>query len=179
MFVYTSAKKEYAEKILDILDPKRMLFRHRLYQQNCTCVLGHYVKDLGVLERDLAKTVVLDNAPHTYPYHLMNVLPIKSWSGNDEDKELQKLIPCLERLSGADDFREVLKRRTDHFHRLLSEDWEKASDHPYPGMCLIVNMNWIFVYYPCPSVWSLLISNMYSWDRFPHYHSAEQNIPNS
>ncbi|XP_071200971.1 CTD small phosphatase-like protein 2-A isoform X3 [Salvelinus alpinus] len=102
MFVYTSAKKEYAEKILDILDPKRRLFRHRLYQQDCTCVLGHYVKDLGVLERDLAKTVVLDNAPHTYPYHLMNVLPIKSWSGNDDDKELQKLIPCLERLSGAD-----------------------------------------------------------------------------
>ncbi|CAB1324534.1 unnamed protein product [Coregonus sp. 'balchen'] len=115
-------EKEYAEKILDILDPKRRLFRHRLYQQDCTCVLGHYVKDLGVLERDLAKTVVLDNAPHTYPYHLMNMLPIKSWSGDNDDKELQKLIPCLERLSGADDFREVLKRRTDHFHRLLSED---------------------------------------------------------
>ncbi|XP_038856442.1 CTD small phosphatase-like protein 3 isoform X1 [Salvelinus namaycush] len=122
MFVYTSAKKEYAEKILDILDPKRRLFRHRLYQQDCTCVLGHYVKDLGVLERDLAKTVVLDNAPHTYPYHLMNMLPIKSWSGDKEDKELQKLIPYLERVSGTDDCREVLKRRTDHFHRLLSED---------------------------------------------------------
>ncbi|XP_019904814.1 CTD small phosphatase-like protein 3 isoform X2 [Esox lucius] len=122
MFIYTSAKKDYAEKILDILDPKRRLFRHRLYQQDCTCVLGHYVKDLGVLERDLAKTVVLDNAPHTYPYHLMNMLPIKSWSGDEGDRELQKLIPYLERLSGADDFREVLKRRTDHFHRLLSED---------------------------------------------------------
>ncbi|XP_020335942.1 CTD small phosphatase-like protein 3 isoform X2 [Oncorhynchus kisutch] len=109
MFVYTSAKKEYAGKILDILDPKRRLFRHRLYQQDCTCVLGHYVKDLGVLERDLAKT-------------LMNMLPIKSWSGDKEDKELQKLIPYLERVSGTDDCREVLKRRTDHFHRLLSED---------------------------------------------------------
>ncbi|KAL1023257.1 hypothetical protein UPYG_G00038360 [Umbra pygmaea] len=122
MFVYTSAKKEYAEKILDILDPRRRLFRLCLYQQDCTCLLGHYVKDLSVLERDLAKTVVLDNAPHTYPYHLINMLPIKSWSGDKEDKELQKLIVYLERLSGADDFREVLKRRTDHFHRLLSED---------------------------------------------------------
>lgn len=122
MFVYTSAKKEYAEKILDILDPRRQLFRHRLYQEDCTCVLGHYVKDLEVLERDLAKTVVLDNAPHTYPYHLMNMIPIKSWSGEKEDKELHKLIPYLERLSGADDLRSVLKRRTDHFHRLLSED---------------------------------------------------------
>ncbi|XP_076009769.1 CTD small phosphatase-like protein 3 [Genypterus blacodes] len=121
LFVYTSAKKEYGEKIVDILDPQRKLFRYRLYQEDCACVLGHYVKDLSVLERDLTKTVVLDNAPHTYPYHLMNTLPIKSWSGS-EDRELQKLIPYLEKLSAAEDFREVLKRRKDHFHRLLSED---------------------------------------------------------
>ncbi|XP_071395842.1 CTD small phosphatase-like protein 2 [Centroberyx affinis] len=122
MFVYTSAKKQYAEKILDVLDPRRKLFRHRLYQEDCSCVLGHYVKDLGVLGRDPAKTVVLDNAPHTYPYHLMNTIPIKSWSGAQEDRELQRLVPYLEKLSAAEDFRELLKRRKDHFHRLLSED---------------------------------------------------------
>ncbi|XP_034035966.1 CTD small phosphatase-like protein 3 [Thalassophryne amazonica] len=122
LFVYTCAKKDYAEKILDILDPQRKLFRHRLYQEDCACVLGHYIKDLSILERDLAKTVVLDNAPHTYPYHLMNTIPIKSWSGEEEDRELQKLIPYLEKLSTAEDFREVLKKRKDHFHRLLSED---------------------------------------------------------
>ncbi|KAE8294033.1 CTD small phosphatase-like protein 2 [Larimichthys crocea] len=122
LFVYTCAKKEYAEKILNILDPQRKLFRHRLYQDDCACVLGHYIKDLSVLGRDLAKTVVLDNAPHTYPYHLMNTVPIKSWSGESEDRELQKLIPSLEKLSAAEDFREVLKKRKDHFHRLLSED---------------------------------------------------------
>ncbi|XP_075944309.1 CTD small phosphatase-like protein 3 [Anarhichas minor] len=122
LFVYTCAKKEYAEKILDILDPQRKLFRHRLYQDDCACVLGHYIKDLGVLGRDLAKTVVLDNAPHTYPYHLMNTIPIKSWSGESEDRELQKLVPYMEKLSAAEDFREVLKKRKDHFHRLLSED---------------------------------------------------------
>lgn len=122
MFVYTSAKKGYAEKILDILDPQRKLFRHRLYQEHCACVLGHYIKDLAVLERELSKTVVLDNAPYTYPYHLMNTVPISSWKGEPEDRALQRLIPYLEKLSGADDFRDVLKRRKDHFHRLLSED---------------------------------------------------------
>lgn len=133
LFVYTCAKKEYAEKILDILDPQRKLFRyellplvfcklgawvqrradshcccvacseirhgllqmfpltfcpchtmrtvnvsftcdfsgrHRLYQDDCACVLGHYIKDLSILGRDLKKTVVLDNAPHTYPYNV-------------------------------------------------------------------------------------------------------------
>ncbi|XP_056122500.1 CTD small phosphatase-like protein 2 [Rhinichthys klamathensis goyatoka] len=122
MFVYTSAKKEYAEKIVDILDPNKKLFRHRLYQDDCACVLGHYIKDLTVLERDLSKTVILDNAPHTFPYHLMNMIPIKSWIGDQEDRELQKLIPYMEKLVHADDFRNVLKKRTDHFHRLLSED---------------------------------------------------------
>ncbi|XP_035508621.1 CTD small phosphatase-like protein 2-A [Morone saxatilis] len=122
LFVYTCAKKEYAEKILNILDPQRKLFRHRLYQDDCACVLGHYIKDLNILGRDLAKTVVLDNAPHTYPYHLMNTVPIKSWSGESADRELQKLVPSMEKLSAAEDFREVLKKRKDHFHRLLSED---------------------------------------------------------
>ncbi|XP_063056211.1 CTD small phosphatase-like protein 3 [Engraulis encrasicolus] len=122
MFIYTSAKKEYAEKIVDILDPKRKLFRHRLYQEHCCCVLGHYVKDLSLLERDPMKTVILDNAPHTYPYHLMNMIPVKSWLGDQDDKELQRLIPHLQKLADAEDVREVLKRRTDHFHRLLSED---------------------------------------------------------
>ncbi|XP_026861308.2 CTD small phosphatase-like protein 2 [Electrophorus electricus] len=122
MFVYTSAKKEYAEMIVGILDPKKKLFRYRLYQDDCACVHGHYIKDLAVLERDLSKTVILDNAPHTFPYHLTNMIPIKSWCGDQEDKELQRLIPYLEKLVQADDFRTVLKRRTDPFHRLLSED---------------------------------------------------------
>ncbi|XP_056271188.1 CTD small phosphatase-like protein 3 isoform X2 [Pseudoliparis swirei] len=122
LFVYTCAKKEYAEKILNILDPQRKLFRHRLYQDDCACVLGHYIKDLSILGRDPSKTVVLDNAPHTYPYQLMNTIPISSWSGAPADRELQKLVPYMEKLSAAEDFREVLKKRKDHFHRLLSED---------------------------------------------------------
>ncbi|XP_060796551.1 CTD small phosphatase-like protein 3 isoform X2 [Neoarius graeffei] len=122
MFVYTSAKKEYAEMIVDILDPRKKIFRHRLYQDDCACVLGHYIKDLAVLERDLSKTVILDNAPHTFPYHLVNTISIKSWCGDKEDQELQRLIPYLEKLTQANDFRTVLKRRTDHFHNLLTED---------------------------------------------------------
>ncbi|KAJ8274035.1 hypothetical protein COCON_G00086600 [Conger conger] len=122
MFVYTSAKREYAEKIVDLLDPQKNLFRHRLYQEDCLCIQGHYVKDLGLLQRDLSKTVVLDNAPHTFPYHVMNMIPIRSWAGEADDRELLKLTPYLERLSDTGDFRQVLKRRADHLHRLLSED---------------------------------------------------------
>ncbi|MBN3314697.1 CTL2B protein, partial [Atractosteus spatula] len=122
IFVYTSAKKEYAEKILDILDPQKRLIRHRLYQEDCLCIMGHYIKDLTILNRDLAKTVIVGNDPYTFPYHLMNMIPIQRWTGNKDDKALPKLVPYLEKLSDTRDFRRVLKRRTDNFRGLLSED---------------------------------------------------------
>lgn len=31
----------------------------------------------------------------------MNTIPIKSWSGESEDRELQKLIPTMEKLTAA------------------------------------------------------------------------------
>lgn len=34
----------------------------------------------------------------------MNTIPIKSWSGDQDDKELQKLIPYLEKLVHAVSF---------------------------------------------------------------------------
>uniref|UniRef100_A0AAV2MMZ2 Mitochondrial import inner membrane translocase subunit TIM50 n=1 Tax=Knipowitschia caucasica TaxID=637954 RepID=A0AAV2MMZ2_KNICA len=66
LFVFTCSKRVYAEKVLDVLDPHKKLFRHRLYQEDCSCVLGHYIKDLRVLGRDLRTTVVLDNSLHTH-----------------------------------------------------------------------------------------------------------------
>ncbi|MGH0172809.1 UNVERIFIED_CONTAM: hypothetical protein FKN15_066671 [Acipenser sinensis] len=99
IFVYTSAKKEYADEILDLVDPQKKLVRHRLYQEDCFCVQGHYIKDLAVLKRDLAKAVIVGNTPYTFPYQLMNMIPIPSWYGNKADQELQKLIPDLEKLS--------------------------------------------------------------------------------
>ncbi|XP_041085613.1 CTD small phosphatase-like protein 2-A [Polyodon spathula] len=122
IFVYTSAKREYADEILDLVDPQKKLVRHRLYQEDCFCVQGHYIKDLTVLKRDLAKAVIVGNTPYTFPYQLMNMIPIPSWYGNKADQELQKLIPDLEKLSETDDFQVVLKRRADQLHRLLSED---------------------------------------------------------
>lgn len=34
-------------------------------------------------------------------FQLMNTIPIKSWSGEPQDRELQKLIPSMEKLSAA------------------------------------------------------------------------------
>ncbi|XP_078524664.1 ADAMTS-like protein 5 isoform X2 [Lissotriton helveticus] len=120
MFVFTTAKKEYAEKVLDVLDPQRKLIRHRLFQEDCVCFLGHYIKNLKVLQRDLAKTVILDDAPHTCPYQNFNRIPVKSWLGDPEDEELLRLIPVLEKMTQVDDVRTEISQRF-HCGELLAE----------------------------------------------------------
>uniref|UniRef100_A0A8C5P8C7 Mitochondrial import inner membrane translocase subunit TIM50 n=1 Tax=Leptobrachium leishanense TaxID=445787 RepID=A0A8C5P8C7_9ANUR len=105
IFVYTTAKKAYAEKILDILDPRKKLIRHRLFQDQCVSVDGHYLKDLRVIQRDLAKTVALDTNPHNFPFQKTNRIPVKKWTGSKMDKELMSLLPVLKDLTLVDDVR--------------------------------------------------------------------------
>ncbi|XP_068127325.1 CTD small phosphatase-like protein 2-A isoform X2 [Hyperolius riggenbachi] len=120
IFIYTTAKKEYGEQILEILDPQKTLIRHRLYQEDCICISGTYVKDLNVLRRDLAKTVALETLDYSLPYHLTNRFPVQHWTGNKDDEELLLLLPELEHLTHVDDVRLVISHQ---FHlNQLDED---------------------------------------------------------
>lgn len=111
IFVFTTAKKEYAQTILEILDPQKKLIRHRLYQDHCVCVSGYYVKDLNVLHRDLAKTVALDAVAYTLPFHLTNRIPVRRWMGNQTDRELLSLLPVLEQMTREEDVRQVISHQ--------------------------------------------------------------------
>ncbi len=69
--VYTAALPIYADPVLDVLDPNKTIFRHRLYRHNCTRPIklkGQYCKDLRVLGRDLSNIVLVDNNPIVF-YH--------------------------------------------------------------------------------------------------------------
>lgn len=70
IIVFTAAEQSYADKIIDLLDPERKFIKHRLYRDSCMVFNSLFVKDLNVLGRDLAKTLIVDNNPSAFAFHV-------------------------------------------------------------------------------------------------------------
>ncbi|NWT45906.1 CTL2B protein, partial [Chroicocephalus maculipennis] len=109
--IFTTAKQDYAKKVLDVLDPKKKLIRLCLSQQDCLCAHGCYWKDLTHLGRDLAKMVALDHTIQGFPAQADNWISVPRWWGDPRDEELLHLVPLLGQLGQAVRTREMGRGR--------------------------------------------------------------------
>ncbi|KAF7360863.1 NIF-domain-containing protein [Mycena sanguinolenta] len=105
--VWTAALSQYANLVLDRLDPHQSV-AHRLFRQSCFLHKGAYVKDLSQLGRPLADTIILDNSPVSFLFHPHNSVPVSSWFNDPHDGELTDLIPFLLDLAFVADVRGIL-----------------------------------------------------------------------
>ena len=106
LIIYTASVPTYATPIINKLGP----ISHSLFRNHCSVYHNTFVKDLSLLGRDLAKTIIIDNSPSAYSLQPENAIPIKTWIGDITDKELIKLIPILKDMSEVNDVREHIKK---------------------------------------------------------------------
>lgn len=104
LVVYTASLSVYADPVLDLLDPARHIV-HRLFREHCVLANEVFVKDLGLLGRELKNVIIVDNSPPCYALQPENGIPIKTWIDDFEDDMLFRLIPLLRVLSKVEDVR--------------------------------------------------------------------------
>jgi len=89
--LFTSSRRDYAEKVLQILDPHFDLFSIRLYRENCVKIEGVWVKDLRVMGDNTNKFFLVDNNLYCSALNLQQHIPILSFTGCINDGELDGL----------------------------------------------------------------------------------------
>ena len=105
--VFTASTPQYADSIVDYLDPTGELIQHRFYRGSCVRTEGgEYIKDLRVFKNiELKNILLVDNAAYSFGLQLANGIPIASFKEDPEDQEFDYLIPHLETCAQYDDVR--------------------------------------------------------------------------
>lgn len=116
--VFTASVQNYADYILDILDPEGELISHRLYRRHCDLRENIYIKDLSKLARDLSRTLIVDNNADNFQLQPDNGILIKSWYGEEGDQALKNLGPLLEEIAvdGDEDVRVSMKKIGERYN---------------------------------------------------------------
>eukprot|EP00826_Nyctotherus_ovalis_P054331 TRINITY_DN7107_c0_g2_i1.p1 TRINITY_DN7107_c0_g2~~TRINITY_DN7107_c0_g2_i1.p1 ORF type:complete len:343 (+),score=32.84 TRINITY_DN7107_c0_g2_i1:418-1446(+) len=109
LVIYTASVPKYALPIIGKLNASGLI-SHCLFRNHCSICNNTFVKDLSLLGRDLSKTVIIDNSPSAYALQPENAIPIKTWTGDQSDKELMRLIPILKELNSAHDVRDYIQK---------------------------------------------------------------------
>ena len=111
VIVFTASHQNYADAILDHLDPTGTLIQHRLYRPSCVKTEeGVYIKDLRVINRDLKDLVLIDNAVFSFGFQLDNGIPIAAYREGATDVEFLSLKNFLDELRKAKDVRKIISR---------------------------------------------------------------------
>jgi Dullard-like phosphatase family protein len=110
--VFTAAMPEYANPVLDILDPNHTKFTSRLYRDSCQLTQnGIYVKNLSVLQKNEARIVLIDNNPISFIPNPSNGILVKSFYNDASDDTLLNVLEILDELDDCEDVRPYLDKK--------------------------------------------------------------------
>jgi len=110
--VYTASLNKYADPLLDLLDPQRVI-RARLFRESCVYYEGNYVKDMSLIDRDLTQAIIVDNSPSSYIFHPENAIDCSSFIDDPADRELDQIGAFLTGIKDVKDVRNLAPKWRD------------------------------------------------------------------
>ena len=112
IYIFTSARKEYAEKIMSCLDPEMKIFNGALHRKHCFLTKqGNYIKDLRIVSnKDLNDMLIIDDLAHSFAFQVDNGIPILPFSNDPNDCELKYLAKYLLKIAKCKNLRETNKQ---------------------------------------------------------------------
>lgn len=123
LFVFTASKKEYADSVLDYIDPGRKYIKHCFYREDCIGIKDKiFIKDLRIFtNRRLEDIVMLDNSMYSFVNQLSNGVLINSFYDNEQDTELYNVMGYLEKyIANTEDVR-VANNQIFGFNEILND----------------------------------------------------------
>ena len=97
IYVFTASSENYANSIVDFLDPQNRYISGILSRRHCMQTKsGFFIKDLRILNnRELKDLIIIDNMPHSFGFQIENGIPIMEWFNDKTDTELKYLTHYL------------------------------------------------------------------------------------
>lgn len=126
---FTAGSREYAERVLDTIDPFSLYIDNIGSRENCFSWEGHHIKDLRSMvsaNLQLDNMALLDNRLISFAFNFDQGIPILPFTGDSSDQELKDVLPFLEFLSRPSvSIKEVISSRYQ-YGSLLSMAAKKA-----------------------------------------------------
>lgn len=84
------------------------------------------IKDISLINRDLSKSIIIDNIASNFKLQPRNGIAISTWTGDTEDLSLLNLIPVLIKLarSNVTDVRDGLEMLSEYMEAKMSSGEE-------------------------------------------------------
>ena len=108
--VFTASVPEYADAVINYLDPENKFIKFRLYRNNCVNVGDLLrVKNLKIFKNiPLKKIILVDNNMYSFAAQLNNGILINSFINDKNDNELSNVLSYLMNyIYNAEDIRKV------------------------------------------------------------------------
>ncbi len=122
--IFTAATKDYADSILDVIDPDNKYINHRLYRSHTTICNFTFVKDLSKIGRNLNRTIIVDNLADNFKLQPNNGIQIGTWTDDMKDTQLNDIDIILTQIieRKPQDLKPIIRRLNDEINRKMKSN---------------------------------------------------------